>query len=102
MISTVAPDDTIIGARHRKTENRLNLSGLAHTILRTGAFMSNALDWVTSVTSKGVVYTPVPDAELAPIAPGDVAAAADAALLAPASPSQVIELTGAETLTARA
>lgn len=40
MISTVAPDDTIIGSRHRETENRLKLSGLTYTILRTGAFMS--------------------------------------------------------------
>ena len=51
MISTVAPEDTIIGARHRETENRLKVSGLAHTILRTGAFMSNALEWAGSIRS---------------------------------------------------
>lgn len=102
MISTVAPDDTIIGARHRETETRLTLSGLAHTILRTGAFMSNALDWAGSIRSKGAVYSPVPDAETAPIAPRDIAAAAAAALLAPAASGQVFELTGGEALTTRA
>lgn len=97
MISTVAPDDTIIGSRHRETENRLRLSGLPYTILRTGAFMSNALDWAASIKSKGVVFSPAPNAETAPIAPRDVAAAAVAALSTATGP--VFELTGHEALT---
>ena len=102
MVSTVAPDDTIIGARHRETENRLKVSGVAHTILRTGAFMSNALEWAGSIKSQSAVYTPIPDAKLTPIAPSDIAAAAEAALLAPAASDEVFELTGSEALTTRA
>ena len=58
--------------------------------------MSNALESTTSIKSQSPVYTPFPDAELTPIAPSDIAAAAEAALLAPAASDEVFELTGSE------
>jgi uncharacterized protein YbjT (DUF2867 family) len=101
MISSVAPDDTIIGRMHRDTEDWLRASGLRWTILRAGAFMSNALDWIPSIRTKSMVATPIADALLAPISPADVAKAASVALTMPGHDRRIYELTGAALLSTR-
>jgi uncharacterized protein YbjT (DUF2867 family) len=101
MISSVAPDDTIIGHKHRDTEDSLRASGLPWTILRAGAFMSNALEWIPSIKAKGMVATPIADALLASISPGDLAKAAAIALTTSVHDGRVYELTGTELLSTR-
>jgi uncharacterized protein YbjT (DUF2867 family) len=101
MISSVAPGDTIIGRKHRDTEDWLRATTLRWTILRAGAFMSNALDWIVSIKTKNMVMTPIADALLAPISPGDLAKAAAIALTTAGHDGRVYELTGASLLSTR-
>jgi uncharacterized protein YbjT (DUF2867 family) len=102
MISSLAPEDTIIGQDHRISEDILRKSALSWTVLRFGAFMSNALWWWRqSITAEGVVYSPTAGARTAPISPLDIAKVSAAALISPHQAGVVYGITGPELLNDR-
>ncbi|WP_235023740.1 NAD(P)H-binding protein [Streptomyces sp. WAC05374] len=85
----------------RDNEERLRASGLAWTLLRPRAFMSNALGWAASVREEGVVRGLYGSGRNACVDPRDVADAAVRALLDPAATGRSYALTGPEPLSAR-
>ena len=100
--ASVLQDEPDVSTRmHRAVEDAVTASGLAHTFLRPGAFMSNDFGWAQEIAGAGTVSTAYPDAPQPPIAEQDIAAAAVAALLDPAAVPPRIEMTGPESLTIR-
>lgn len=88
-----------IGRWHHDSEERLEASGVAWTILRPGQFASNALSWAGSIKAQGAVFAPTGDGKTAPIDPRDIAAVAVKALTTPGHEGKIYELTGPELLT---
>lgn len=88
-----------IGRWHRESEKHLEESGLAWTILRPGAFDSNALNWATTIKDKGMVFHVTGNGKGTPIDPRDIAAVAVAALTLPGHEGKIYEMTGPEALT---
>jgi len=84
---------------HYAKEELIRSSHLAWTFLRAGQFMSNALRWAGTVKEQGKVYFPGGSGTVAPIHPGDIAAAAATVLIESGHESQAYELTGPELLT---
>jgi uncharacterized protein YbjT (DUF2867 family) len=93
--------DDIITRWHRATEQAVTGSGLAWTILRPGAFMSNTMSWVGMIRHQGRVFAPFPGIRTAAIDPADVAASAAAVLLEDGHEGQAYPLTGPELISAR-
>jgi (4-alkanoyl-5-oxo-2,5-dihydrofuran-3-yl)methyl phosphate reductase len=75
-------------------------SGLPWTILRPGAFMSNALAWAPMIRHQGRVFAPYAQVRTAAIDPADVAAAAAAVLLGDGHDGRAYPLTGPEPVSA--
>jgi uncharacterized protein YbjT (DUF2867 family) len=73
-------------------------SGLAWTILRPAAFMSNALRWAAQLRAGGTVLEPFTDVRTAVIDPADIAAVAAAALTTGEHPGRTYTLSGPEPL----
>ncbi|MEP7121975.1 MAG: SDR family oxidoreductase [Byssovorax sp.] len=88
-----------IGRWHRESEKHLEESGLAWTILRPGAFNSNALTWAETIKAKGMVFHVTGNGKGTPIDPRDIAAVAVAALTTPGHEGKIYEMTGPEALT---
>lgn len=63
-----------------QSEQAVQDSGLAWTIVRSGAFMSNALRWLPQLSAGDVVRVPFPTVRVAPIDPYDIAAVVARAL----------------------
>jgi uncharacterized protein YbjT (DUF2867 family) len=93
--------DDLITRWHRASEQVVTGSGLAWTILRPGAFMSNALAWTGMIRHQGQVFAPFADVRTAAIDPADVAACAAAVLLEDGHYGQAYPLTGPEPVSAR-
>jgi uncharacterized protein YbjT (DUF2867 family) len=101
---------SVLGADHRADDpiTRWHLageqavvdSGMAWTILRPGAFMSNALMWAPSIKAQGVVYAPFAQAKTAAVDPADIAAVAAQALTGAGQDGRTYPLTGPELLSA--
>lgn len=87
-----------IGKVHKEKEDAIRASGIPGHFLRAGGFMSNSLQWATTIKQQGVVYNPTGAGKIAAIAPEDVAAAAAKLLVAPNGTEQTAELTGEELL----
>lgn len=85
---------------HLAGEQTVMDSGMAWTILRPGAFMSNALMWAPSVKAQGVVYAPFARARTAAVDPADIAAVAARALTQSGHEARIYPLTGPELLSA--
>ncbi len=85
---------------HLAGEKAVTASGMAWTILRPGAFMSNALMWAPSIKAQGVVYAPFAQAKTAAVDPADIAAVAARALTEPGHEAKMYPLTGPELLSA--
>ncbi len=85
---------------HLAGERAVTASGMAWTILRPGAFMSNALMWAPSIKAQGVVYAPFAHAKTAAVDPADIAAVAARALTEPGHEAKTYPLTGPELLAA--
>ncbi len=83
---------------HLAGERTVTASGMAWTILRPGAFMSNALMWAPSIKAQGVVYAPFTQAKTAAVDPADIAAVAARALTEPGHEAKMYPLTGPELL----
>ena len=88
-----------MGAWHRERENMVRASGIPGTFLRPGGFMTNALDWLPTIASEGVVLDPFGDGRYAPIDPADIAAVAAVALTEDGHQGKEYTLTGEETFT---
>ncbi|MFF0493124.1 SDR family oxidoreductase [Nocardia sp. NPDC004068] len=100
-IAAEAPGNPI-GDRHLAVEGPLRESGLPLTILRPGAFASNARLWRDSIAAERVVRHPFPDVQQNPIHEADLADAAVAALTEPGHAGAIYPLTGPESLSFRA
>jgi uncharacterized protein YbjT (DUF2867 family) len=65
-----------MGRWHHEREEIVRNSGLEWTILRPTGFMSNALDWLSTLREAGYVLDPAGPGRYAPIDPADIAAVA--------------------------
>ncbi|MFE5096733.1 NAD(P)H-binding protein [Streptomyces sp. NPDC056638] len=89
-----------IAASHHAVEQALTASPLTTTLLRPGAFASNAYQWAESVRTHGSVALPHPRSHTSPIHGTDIAEAALAVLTDPRLQGAAYHLTGPESLTA--
>jgi uncharacterized protein YbjT (DUF2867 family) len=88
-----------MGRWHHEREEMIRASGIPVTILRPGGFMTNALDWVSTIRDGGFVLDPVGPGRYAPIDPADIAAVAALALTEDGHQGKEYVLTGDETFT---
>jgi uncharacterized protein YbjT (DUF2867 family) len=95
------PESPSHGGVMRAAEEAVRESGLAWTILRPGAFASNAYAWAESVRAERTVAAPFGDVGLPVIDPADIAEVAAAALRKDEHAGQVYELNGPAAVTPR-
>lgn len=95
------PDSVSHGSTARAFDAAVRQSGLDWTILRPGAFHSNAFAWVPSVREARTVAAPFGDIGLPIVDPRDIAGVAAAALRSDGHAGQVYTLTGPELSTPR-
>jgi uncharacterized protein YbjT (DUF2867 family) len=88
-----------MGVWHRAREEMIRDSGIPATTLRPTGFMTNALDWATSIQADGYVLNPIGSGKQAPIDPRDIASVATRALTAEPEDWRELVLTGGEALT---
>jgi uncharacterized protein YbjT (DUF2867 family) len=86
---------------HKDQEDAIRNSGLSGKFVRPSGFMSNSFQWIGSIKSESVVYSPTGSGKGAPIAPSDVAAVVVKALTEPSLADEVFEVTGSELLSAQ-
>ncbi|MFF2011658.1 SDR family NAD(P)-dependent oxidoreductase [Streptomyces sp. NPDC058195] len=100
--SVLAPDPARnpIAASHHAVEQALTASPVTTTLLRPGAFASNAYQWAESVRAHGSVDLPYPGSHSSPIDSRDIAEAALAVLTEPRLRGVAYHLTGPASLTA--
>ncbi|WP_211767586.1 NmrA family NAD(P)-binding protein [Kutzneria sp. CA-103260] len=89
----------LVAAWHQQDEAAVTESGIAHTMLRPGRFMSNTLAWKHMLRRGDTVQVPFSTRRTSAIAPEDIAAVAVAAFTDPPSTSRTLELSGPEALT---
>ncbi|WP_040789704.1 NAD(P)H-binding protein [Nocardia paucivorans] len=82
-------------------EQAVQNSGLPWTILRPGAFHSNALMWAEAVRVQRAIAAPFGDIALPAIDPADIAEVAAVALTASGHEGATYELTGPEAISPR-
>ncbi|MDF3293909.1 NAD(P)H-binding protein [Streptomyces silvisoli] len=87
-----------IAAFHIAAEQALIASGIDWTIVRPGAFATNALQWAPSIRADGVVLSAFPNTHNSPVHERDIAAVAVQALLNEAHHKATYHLTGPESL----
>ncbi|MFI0241866.1 NAD(P)H-binding protein [Streptomyces sp. NPDC016845] len=103
-LSAAAVDDgldDVVTCRQRAIEAAVRSAGVAWTLLRPRAFMSNTLAWAPEVRRTGTVCALYGDAANVPVDPRDVAHAAVQALTEPGHEGKTYTLAGPERLTAR-
>ncbi|WP_326741023.1 NAD(P)H-binding protein [Streptomyces sp. NBC_01022] len=101
-LAVTDPDaQDVITRWQRESEEQLKASGLAWTILRPRAFMSNTLDWAPSVRGQGVVRGLYGTSRNSCVDPRDVAEAAACALSMPGHDGRIYALTGPQALSVR-
>ncbi|MFI1581120.1 NAD(P)H-binding protein [Embleya sp. NPDC020630] len=88
-------------ARLRAFEAAVRTSGTDFTILRPGAFASNAFAWAESVRGKRTVFAPFGDSALPVVDPADIADTAAVVLREDGHAGRTYELTGPEAITPR-
>lgn len=86
---------------HKIVEDAVIASGLTYTILRPGAFMSNAFGWSYSLQAGDTIDQVFPEAQVAPVHEDDIADVAVVALTETSLEDQTVLLTGPESLTFR-
>jgi uncharacterized protein YbjT (DUF2867 family) len=84
---------------HDEGEQAIRTAGIAWTVLRPTAFMSNALHWRASIRAQGKVFSNYGDGKLPPVHPRDIAAVAVRALTSDGHEGKAYPLTGPEALT---
>ncbi|MFF2509104.1 SDR family oxidoreductase [Streptomyces sp. NPDC058067] len=90
-----------LAVAHAAVESALEASGVPRTVLRPGAFASNAFGWSHAVRAGEPVRIPFPDAHTAPIHEDDIADVAVAVLDGDAYLGRTLDLTGPRSLTFR-
>ncbi|MEO3810237.1 NAD(P)H-binding protein [Sphaerisporangium sp. B11E5] len=95
------PESPSHGGVMRAVEDAVRESGLTWTILRPGAFASNAFAWTESIRAERTVAAPYGDVGLPLIDPADIAEVAAAALRKDEHTGHVYELTGPAVVTPR-
>lgn len=95
------PDSPSHGGVMRAIEDAVRESGLTWTILRAGAFASNAYAWTESIRAERTVAAPYGDVGLPLIDPDDIAEVAAAALRKDEHTGRIYELTGPAVVTPR-
>jgi uncharacterized protein YbjT (DUF2867 family) len=91
-----------IALRHKVVEDKLLASGLPVTVLRPGAFATNALQWWSEAIRAGsTVEDANLETQLAPIHQDDIAAVAQVLLADGGHVGEALALTGPESLTVR-
>ncbi|OAH15353.1 NAD(P)H-binding protein [Streptomyces jeddahensis] len=88
------PQSASHGGTGRAIEDAVQQSGLDWTILRPGAFDSNAYAWAESVRTRRTVAAPFGDVGLPTVDPADIAEVAAVALREDAHTGRIYELTG--------
>ncbi|SDH50829.1 Uncharacterized conserved protein YbjT, contains NAD(P)-binding and DUF2867 domains [Lentzea fradiae] len=94
-------DEDPLAHHHKVVEDAVVASGLTHTILRPGAFMSNAFGWSHSLQAGDTIDQVFPEAQVAPVHEDDIADVAVVALTEKRLEDEVVDLTGPESLTFR-
>ncbi|MBV2155607.1 NAD(P)H-binding protein [Kitasatospora sp. SUK 42] len=98
--SFVSGDDMpAMGRHHHEREQLVRDSGIPATVLRSGGFMTEALEWAATIREEGYVLDPVGPGRHAPVDPADVAAVAALALTEDGHQGQEYVLTGEEAFT---
>ncbi|WP_039826614.1 NAD(P)H-binding protein [Nocardia testacea] len=94
----IAHTGNVIARSMADSERAVRESGLAWTMLRARAFMSNTLRWLPQLAVGDVVRVQFPRVALAAIDPADIAAVAARALTGMDLTGEVLDLTGPEAL----
>jgi uncharacterized protein YbjT (DUF2867 family) len=94
------PENDPLGHHHIVVEKALVASGISYTLLRPGAFCSNAIGW-SYLIQQGVIDQVFPDAHTVPIHEDDIADVAVVALTEQTLVNEVVDLCGPESLTFR-
>ncbi|MFC8229149.1 NAD(P)H-binding protein [Streptomyces sp. NPDC057287] len=102
--AAVVDDDTedFLTVRQRVTEEAVRSCGIAWTLLRPRAFMSNTLSWADRIGRDGTVGALYGSTPNAPVDPRDVARVAVRALTEGGHAGRTYTLVGPEELSARA
>jgi uncharacterized protein YbjT (DUF2867 family) len=93
-----AAQELAIGAWHAQGEAAIRADGPPSTFLRPAGFMSNALEWATSIRAEGVVRACTGEGRVAYIHPDDVAAVATKVLLTEQHKGESLHITGPEAM----
>lgn len=88
-----------MGRWHHEREEMIRASGVPFTFLRPGGYMTNALDWLSTIREGGYVLDPTGPGRHAPIDPADIAAVAARVLHEDRHDGQAYVLTGGEAFT---
>ncbi|MFD9702345.1 NAD(P)H-binding protein [Lentzea sp. NPDC059081] len=99
--STVGTPGDPLAHHHEVAEQAVVASGLTYTLLRPGAFMSNAFGWSYSLKAGDTIDQVFPEAQIAPVHEDDIADVAVVALTESSLDDQVVTLSGPESLTFR-
>ncbi|MGW6446905.1 NAD(P)H-binding protein [Lentzea sp. NPDC055074] len=94
-------DQDPLAHHHVLVEEAVIASGLNYTILRPGAFMSNAFGWSYSLQQGDTIDQVFPEAQVAPVHEDDIADVAVVALTEKKLEDEIVDLTGPESLTFR-
>ncbi|WP_439664248.1 NAD(P)H-binding protein [Lentzea sp. HUAS TT2] len=94
-------DQDPLAHHHLLVEEAVVSSGLSYTILRPGAFMSNAFGWSYSLQAGDTIDQVFPEAQVAPVHEDDIADVAVIALTEKKIQDEIVDLTGPESLTFR-
>lgn len=88
-----------MGRWHHEREKMIRASGIPFTFLRPGGYMTNALEWLSTILEGAFVLDPTGPGRHAPIDPADIAAVAARTLIEPGHEGRQYVLTGAEAFT---
>jgi uncharacterized protein YbjT (DUF2867 family) len=99
-VAAMPPLSDSYGAAHAAAERAFARSGAEWTALRAAGFMSNVLQWKSSIRTEGKIYQPYGTIPRAVIDPEDVASVAVACLTTAGHQGKAYQLTGPEALTA--
>lgn len=88
-----------MGRWHHHREQTIRAAGIPATFLRPGGFMTNAYDWLPTISEGDYVLDPMGPGRYAPIDPADIAAVAALALTQEGHQGAEYVLTGHELLT---